>query len=308
MATMRGDVAAADRGFAELDQLRGGGADHWGVVLTLLSRPHRARLHGDLAGALAAAEANHALAVSTSSAWFVCSTHLDVAYFRLLNGDAEAARAHASTAATEAAELGSSLLRYGSHLMLAATGAADEQESMADALRLSEERDLRFLLPYSVRLPQLDAALWRALDSESGARAAVLLRSTGAASITALRPVAKGLGDQGSLLAVDVLRSFKAEGRSMLRDLASRPNRALATAANDALAALEAANPHGLSEREAEVLSLLSQGLRTKDVAERLVLTPATVSTHIQRIMNKTGTSSRAELLALAARNAGPAV
>jgi DNA-binding CsgD family transcriptional regulator len=32
------------------------------------------------------------------------------------------------------------------------------------------------------------------------------------------------------------------------------------------------------------------------------------VSTHIQRIMNKTGTSSRAELLALAARNAGPAV
>jgi DNA-binding NarL/FixJ family response regulator len=37
-------------------------------------------------------------------------------------------------------------------------------------------------------------------------------------------------------------------------------------------------------------------------MAEQLVVTPATVSTHIQRIMSKTGTTSRAELLALAAR------
>jgi DNA-binding CsgD family transcriptional regulator len=34
------------------------------------------------------------------------------------------------------------------------------------------------------------------------------------------------------------------------------------------------------------------------------VLTPATVSTHIQRIMNKTRTASRAELVALALREA----
>jgi DNA-binding NarL/FixJ family response regulator len=56
-----------------------------------------------------------------------------------------------------------------------------------------------------------------------------------------------------------------------------------------------------------EVLGLLAQGLRTKEIAAQLVLTPATVSTHIQRIMSKTGTSSRAELLALALRE-GPRV
>jgi DNA-binding NarL/FixJ family response regulator len=61
-----------------------------------------------------------------------------------------------------------------------------------------------------------------------------------------------------------------------------------------------------LSEREREVLRLLAAGVRTKDIAEQLVVTAATVSTHIQRIMSKTGTSSRAELLALAAREASP--
>ena len=72
--------------------------------------------------------------------------------------------------------------------------------------------------------------------------------------------------------------------------------------AREALTAIDAANPHRLSGREREVLDLLCRGLRTKDIAERLVLTPATISTHIQRIMSKTGTLSRAELLALAAR------
>ena len=94
---------------------------------------------------------------------------------------------------------------------------------------------------------------------------------------------------------------------TVLGTLAASPSRRVAGAAKDALAALEAANPHGLSSREAEVLQLLAQGLRTKDIAEQLVLTPATVSTHIQRIMNKTRTASRAELLALAINDTQPA-
>ncbi|HEY0815452.1 MAG TPA: LuxR C-terminal-related transcriptional regulator [Pseudonocardia sp.] len=42
-----------------------------------------------------------------------------------------------------------------------------------------------------------------------------------------------------------------------------------------------------LSSREYEVLQLLDQGLRAVDVAERLVLSIATVRTHIQRMLNK---------------------
>ncbi len=63
-AVLRGQVDAADRGFAQLDELRAGGPNFWGTNFTLLSRPHRSRLHGDLAAARTAAEVNHALAVA----------------------------------------------------------------------------------------------------------------------------------------------------------------------------------------------------------------------------------------------------
>jgi ATP/maltotriose-dependent transcriptional regulator MalT len=304
-ATMRGDVDAADRGFAQLDALRGGGTDFWGVILTLLSRPERMRLHGDVAGALAAAEANLALSVSTGSARFVCSTRLDVSSFRLMSGDVDGAREHARQALAEANALEAALLVYGASLMMAASSATDEAAAMADALRIADERDYRFLMPYAVRLPQLDAALWRALGSDRAARAAILLAGTNRACVAALRPIANALDEPAALAAIAVLQQFGADGRAALHDLASSGRRRVAAAARASLAALEAANPHGLSGRELEVLQLLREGMRTKDIAQQLVLTPATVSTHIQRIMSKTGTASRAELLALAARESG---
>jgi ATP/maltotriose-dependent transcriptional regulator MalT len=309
-AVLRGNVDEADRGFTELDELRGGGPDFWGTTFTLLSRPHRSRLHGDLAAARAAAEVNHALAVATSSAWFTCSTRLDIANFRLLTGDVEGARDQARTAFSEATALSADLLLYGAHLMVAAASGEDgaEAEEMAKALIIATQRDYRFLMPYGVRLSQLDAALWRALGTTAGSRAAVLLETTGPASISALRPLLPNLGEAASIGAVGVLRNFGPDGRDVLGRFAATTNRKVSTAARDSLTALDAENPHRLSPREVEVLQLLAGGMRTKDIAERLVLTPATVSTHIQRIMNKTRTSSRAELVALAVRGSAPAV
>ncbi|MEX2247294.1 MAG: LuxR C-terminal-related transcriptional regulator [Dehalococcoidia bacterium] len=305
-AVLRDSVVEADRGFAQLDELRSGGPNFWGTMFALLSLPHRARLHGDLAAARRAAEANNALAVGSGSAWFACSTRLDVANFRLLTGDSEAAREPARVALAEAMAMSADVLVYGANLMVAATGADDEAGAMAEALRIADMRDYRFLMPYGVRLPQLDAALWRALGSEAGGRAAVLLERTGPASAAALRPLIANLDEAAAVRAVGVLREFGAEGRDALDRLAAASNRRVSAAAEGALASLDAANPHGLSARELEVLQLLAQGLRTKEVAEQLVVTPATVSTHIQRIMNKTGTSSRAELLALALRELPP--
>jgi DNA-binding NarL/FixJ family response regulator len=305
-ATMRGDIDTAERGFAEVDALRAGGADYWGFVLTLLSRPERARLRGDIAGALAAAEANHALAVSIGGARFICSTRLDVAYFRLLNGDAAAAVTQAREALSEAEDLSSPLLVYGAHLMLAASSHADEQASMSAAMQIADERDYRFLMPYAVRLRQLDAALWRTLGRKGAARAGMLLSSAGPATLAALRGMVWNLDGEAAIPAVEVARRFGQGAADVLRSLSSSTDRRVAGAARQALSELEAANPYRLSAREREVLQLLARGMRTKDVAEELVLTPATVSTHIQRIMNKTGTSSRAELLALAAREARP--
>ena len=48
-----------------------------------------------------------------------------------------------------------------------------------------------------------------------------------------------------------------------------------------------------LSPREAEVLTLVAEGLTDSQVAERLYLSPRTVGQHLRSIYNKLGASSR---------------
>lgn len=51
--------------------------------------------------------------------------------------------------------------------------------------------------------------------------------------------------------------------------------------------------PAGLSPREIEVLTLIARGASTRQVAQRLYITPKTAETHIERIYAKTGASTR---------------
>jgi HD-GYP domain-containing protein (c-di-GMP phosphodiesterase class II) len=53
-------------------------------------------------------------------------------------------------------------------------------------------------------------------------------------------------------------------------------------------------NPGGLSRREVEVLTLAARGLTTKEIADRLFISPKTADHHIQHIYNKIGVSTRA--------------
>jgi DNA-binding NarL/FixJ family response regulator len=57
-----------------------------------------------------------------------------------------------------------------------------------------------------------------------------------------------------------------------------------------------------LTERELEVLSLIGQGMVTKDIAAALDLSPKTVSAHRQNIMEKLDQHNAAALAALAIR------
>jgi len=61
-------------------------------------------------------------------------------------------------------------------------------------------------------------------------------------------------------------------------------------------------NPAGLTQREAEVLSLVAAGLRNAEIAERLYLTPKTVSHHLSAIYAKLGVDSRIAAAQVAAR------
>jgi two-component system, NarL family, response regulator LiaR len=55
-----------------------------------------------------------------------------------------------------------------------------------------------------------------------------------------------------------------------------------------------------LTRRELEVLALLAKGLSNPDIAERLVVSRATVKVHISNILSKLGVSNRAEAISLA--------
>ena len=57
-----------------------------------------------------------------------------------------------------------------------------------------------------------------------------------------------------------------------------------------------------LTSREREVLSLLAKGLNQEDIARELDISPATVGTHIQRVLGKLGIHSRTQAVALAYR------
>ena len=55
-----------------------------------------------------------------------------------------------------------------------------------------------------------------------------------------------------------------------------------------------------LTERERQLVGLVGEGLSNDDIAERLVLSPATVKTHVNRAMMKLGARDRAHLVVFA--------
>jgi two-component system, NarL family, nitrate/nitrite response regulator NarL len=57
-----------------------------------------------------------------------------------------------------------------------------------------------------------------------------------------------------------------------------------------------------LTKRELQILAMLADGLSQRAIAEELVISPATVATHIQRTLVKLGAHSRAQAVAIAHR------
>ena len=56
-----------------------------------------------------------------------------------------------------------------------------------------------------------------------------------------------------------------------------------------------------LSQREREVLGLVAQGLTNNEIAEQLVIAPATARNHVSHILEKVGMRRRSEAAAFAA-------
>ena len=65
--------------------------------------------------------------------------------------------------------------------------------------------------------------------------------------------------------------------------------------------------PHGLSVREAEVMSLIADGQTNGEIAAHLFLAEKTVKNHVRRIYSKLGVGSRPAAIAYWRQAAGPA-
>ncbi len=117
----------------------------------------------------------------------------------------------------------------------------------------------------------------------------------------ALRAGAAGFLGKGAdpRALVDAIR-LVARGDALLSPAATRSLIEQFLAAPSGDPAPRAEDLHALTEREREVLGLVGEGLSNEQIAERLVISPLTVKTHVNRAMTKLDAHDRAQLVVLA--------
>jgi predicted ATPase/DNA-binding CsgD family transcriptional regulator len=218
------------------------------------------------------------------------------------HGDQRAARAAAAEGADLARATGD---LYGLEMMalnlgsawLAAGNLDAARPALIEALQIARRIDDRVSLAYL-----LGALAYLAVASRRASLAARLLGATETArattGITLLPHFAKSLPAVEQLAVASLgaprFEAGFAAGRQLTRTAAIKL--ALGEPANSGTTARDLDRASPLSAREAEIASLVADGLTNKQIASRLFLSERTVDSHVRNILTKLGSSSRAQI------------
>jgi DNA-binding NarL/FixJ family response regulator len=199
------------------------------------------------------------------------------------------------------------VVREGLTLMLglldgieAVGAAADGEEALA--LAASERPDVVLM---DLRMPRLDGIEATRRLAASHPEVGVIALTTYADDETvmaALQAGARGYltkdagAEQIRAAVEDVAAGEAALDPAVQKHLIAAVAEGGGAAATDAL-------PDGLTPREAEVLGLIAAGLSNNEIADRLVVSAATVKSHVNHLFAKIGARDRAQAVAYAFRH-----
>jgi DNA-binding NarL/FixJ family response regulator len=176
--------------------------------------------------------------------------------------------------------------------------AADGEEALA----LAERYDPDVVL-IDLRMPRLDGIEAIRRLTERGERPRTIALTTyadDASVLGALRAGARGYltKDAG---AEQIRAAVEAVARGEAALDPAVQHHVLAALTEPEAGAPEL--PDGLTPREAEVLALIAEGLTNAEIADRLVVSAATVKTHVNHIFAKAGVRDRAQAVVYAYAN-----
>ncbi len=118
---------------------------------------------------------------------------------------------------------------------------------------------------------------------KAGAAGYVLKNATKPQLSNAIRRTLEGESPLNQELAMEMLRRFAVEVES-LTERPSKPEEPSGQPLDESL-----------TDRELEVLQLLTSGLTNQEIARRLVISPGTVKHHVRHIVSKLGVSDRTQ-------------
>jgi DNA-binding NarL/FixJ family response regulator len=178
--------------------------------------------------------------------------------------------------------------------------AADGNEALALAIQLRPD-----VVLMDLRMPRCDGieATRRLCGHDAGIKVLVLTTYTDDRSvIDALRAGARGYltKDAGAGEIHQALQRVLGGQAAIDPAVQHHVLNAIAASPSATPAQRAPAYPDGLTQREADVLALIAQGLSNTEIAGQLMISETTVKSHINHLFAKTGVRDRAQAVTYA--------